>query len=131
MTRTGCSPSGRNGSRGTCGPGRWCPGERQGGFPLGYPMTMSRVLSRNALKDGDYGKPPRYWHVTGPATIETDPRVIQLVKEHREANEAMNGRMGSLAGDLRRLEADTLDEGAISEWIQRRTGLDQDTIAAV
>lgn len=77
---------------------------------MGYPMTFQRVVNRNGLKDGSYEYPPSMWF--GDA-------------------EGLRKRAMLLAGDLRRLENDALDEQAICGHIADRTGIDRDTVAAV
>lgn len=66
---------------------------------MGYPMTWSRVTHRNSLAEGGYDTAPPW--------------------KGREA-ETEDTRMGryqaSIRGDMRRLEADTLDERHLATY---------------
>jgi hypothetical protein len=104
---------------------------------MGYPMTFRRFVNRNGLADGDYGAAPQrhekrvITNVT-EGTLMTDqetllargPSWARRVDEYEAA-----ARM--LAGDLRRLELDAVDEGAICKLIAHRTGIDTNVVAAV
>lgn len=96
---------------------------------MGYPMTFQRVLHRSGLNTGNYGQcPPRapFWGVNEkPEALATWlPELSRRVADARSW--AMN-----LAGDLRRLEEDAVDEAAICTQIATRTGLPRDVVAAV
>lgn len=109
---------------------------------MGYPMTWQRMLSRNRLQDGDYSTAPGDWFNPGPVTIadkaffeanDQDPVewYRKVVDDWRKDREMILGRVKMLAGDIRRLEADTVDENYQVERIHRLTGVDKDDIAAV
>jgi hypothetical protein len=109
---------------------------------MGYPMTYSRILDRNGLKDGDYDTPPERWFLNAPATawsimenrsskeeiLAHGKHLEEIYKEHCKR---VQGRITMLTGDLRRLEKDTLDEGTTVQTIAAQTGVDTDTVAAV
>jgi hypothetical protein len=78
---------------------------------MGYPMTFRRVVNRNGLNDGDYGKPPQTWSAYGGSDLSQKATL--------------------LAGDLRRLERDAVDENAICAHIAGKTGIDREIVAAV
>ena len=105
-------------------------------------MTLRRVLDRNGLRDGDYGTPPSGWQTAGPVTIADhgffgssgqDPVdwYQKAIADWRGEREGLGSRLCMLAGDLRRLERDTVDEAAICRHITARTGVDADSVAAV
>lgn len=102
---------------------------------MGYPMTWQRVVNRNALLDGDYGKPPARWARNVNLTdrgLATEEQFLPMVAQSgRERVERYEQQIRALAGDLRRLEADTVDENGICGHIARQTGLDRDDVAAV
>lgn len=108
---------------------------------MGYPMTWRRLLNRNHLGDGDYGESPQYWRlfVRGkPVNREGFQEgvdiadVMQTMLDHQdEAAEQANARAAMFAGDLRRLERDTLDERLVCQEIARRLDFDPDVVAAV
>jgi hypothetical protein len=104
---------------------------------MGYPMTLRRVLDRNGLRDGDYGQTPQNLKHGAPTTVRSvndEWKITRYFENERlwhEDAERWNGRMANLAGDLRRLEHDTLDENAICKHIAGRTGVDADSVAAV
>ena len=52
------------------------------------------------------------------------PRACERLRRYEES-------MRLLLGDLRRLEADAVDEAAICTYIAHRTGIDADIVAAV
>jgi len=82
---------------------------------MGYPMTWKRVINRNGLADGDYMSPPKKYakrvNIGDLAGADDSdafyrqmwPHIIERIKEYENS-----ARM--LAGDIRRLEEDTLDE---------------------
>lgn len=119
-------------SCGQCG----VDGDDLGGV-MGYPMTLRRVLDRNGLRDGDYGQVPQALRHTAPVTVASASDEFKLANYFgnerlaKESADTWNGRLALLAGDLRRLERDTLDEGAICKRISERTGVDADSVAAV
>lgn len=100
-------------------------------------MTLRRVLDRNGLRDGDYGKTPQALLHSAPTTVPSvsdEWKAAQYFDTERrwhEQAEQWNDRLALLAGDLRRLERDTLDEDAICKHIAARTGVDADSVAAV
>lgn len=95
---------------------------------MGYPMTYQRVLNRSRIADGDYSTPPSGWRV-----INTDASAsaLQMADYWRKGLEGAEAQFKSLCGDLRRLERDAIDEGAICKVISDRTGIDAETVAAV
>jgi hypothetical protein len=112
---------------------------------MGYPMTWQRFVNRNGLVDGDYQKPPKSWPQPRGAThIGLDEEFCgfqdaeALARAYRNSRQrelddhtGLVHRFGGLAGDLRRLETDALDERAICGLIAEKTGLDADSVAAV
>jgi hypothetical protein len=103
---------------------------------MGYPMTLSRVLNRNGLADGDYGTTPARWHAAFASVYDGstgDPMdwYRKLAAQYGRHCERQNSSVQLLAGDLRRLERDTVDEQAICQHVARRTGADADLVAAV
>jgi hypothetical protein len=101
---------------------------------MGYPMTYQRVISRNGLADGDYGTLPTRWAGPlsgGPTTYRDDPEWQRTFEMWAAERKQLAGRIQSIAGDLRRLEGDALDEQAITVYIVNKTGVDMDTVALV
>ena len=104
---------------------------------MGYPMTFARVLARSGLKDGDYGQVPQALFHQAPVTVPSVSdewkiaRYFEREREMQEAAKAWNDKFAFLAGDLRRLERDTLDEDAICKHIAERTHVAPDDVAAV
>lgn len=98
---------------------------------VGYPMTLARWLNRNDLRDGGYDSLPARWALSPVVTASSDPMVQSLARAWGETAAARDSKMRLMLGDLRRLEADTLDERYINEEVARRTGVDRDTVAAV
>lgn len=99
---------------------------------MGYPMTWQRIVRRNLLTDGDYGKAPIGWACD--VNMNTDlsalgHQTILEVRRERLLRYEQSARM--LAGDLRRLERDAQDEQNICREVARRTGMDSDIVAAV
>lgn len=103
---------------------------------MGYPMTFRRVIDRNSLQDGDYDEPPSRHAIRVPTDAASATTLsIEETKIHRHdhlANrcEEYEAAFRMIAGDLRRLERDTLDERGC-ELIAARVGTDADTVAAV
>ena len=109
---------------------------------MGYPMTWRRVVGRNSLTEGDYHNsgshgiyinlgfvgiknPDKTEEVrTREYHADMGPEFIRTIKSNEE-------RWKALLGDLRRLEADVMDEGSICQHVASRTGVDADTVAAV
>lgn len=117
---------------------------------MGYPMTWKRVVARNGLADGDYGTSPERWaaRVNVQSREPLDPEMFTGVpKDKREAATldstqslsnlradrvvAYENAAKMLAGDLRRLELDALDERAVCIDIARRTAIEAEVVAAV
>lgn len=109
---------------------------------MGYPMTWQRFISRNGLKDGGYEHLPQKleaglslpekiedWPHTDAISIDDLKRSLapSLLDTARRYQRAFR----NLAGDLRRLESDTVDEKATCRYIADRTGVDADTVAIV
>lgn len=93
-------------------------------------MSWRRVVARNGLGDGDYGTPPLRWR-NGVNVNESEDGEAAVGKARREKCEHYEAQASALAGDLRRLERDALDEGAICQLIADRTGIHADMVAAV
>lgn len=93
-------------------------------------MTYRRVVSRNGLTQGDYGKADlTHWPLIN---INNKPEALAaFLPEVSKYIQDLQSRLGLLLGDLRRLEHDTQDEGSIARQIQQRTGIDSGVIAAV
>ncbi len=106
---------------------------------MGYPMTFGRFVNRNRLQ-GDYGTRMSMRN-TKPYDRELlkgfDPDVdrIDVLLSHSadlgKEIDSLDGRWGLMLGDLRRLEADASDEGAVCKHIAARTGIDAEIVAAV
>lgn len=97
---------------------------------MGYPMSWRRVISRNGLHEGDYASPPVGWQVHVNVR-EQDDAVDRVAAVRRERCLAYQRQASSLAGDLRRLEHDALDESAVCQSIVSKTGVAADDVAAV
>ncbi|MHB2015363.1 MAG: hypothetical protein ACYCW6_00285 [Candidatus Xenobia bacterium] len=93
-------------------------------------MTYRRVMSRNHFAAGDYGDPPRFWQPLANI-LESGDVYPDVAAARRTELESKAGMAALLAGDLRRLEHDAVDEQAICQEIVRRTGIDADSVAAV
>lgn len=99
---------------------------------MGYPMTWQRFVRRNNLVYGDYNEAPLQWRPLTNVSKEIDPRAKDMILEARaERLVALEKQAALLAGDLRRLENDSRDEGAICARISDRVPLSRDLIAAV
>lgn len=108
-------------------------------------MTFQRVLARNGLRDGDYTRLPESWpahgsgaHANLDAPLCGYPSAETLAAAYRSLwrdrigeGARLEHRARQLAGDLRRLERDVVDEGSICSHIVRRTGLAPDVVAGV
>lgn len=97
---------------------------------MGYPMTYQRVIRRNGVVVGDYEESPTDWQPL-VNTNEADDGVVSVSNARRRRVLAYERSACMLAGDLRRLERDTRDEGATCAHIAHRTGLDREVVAAV
>lgn len=113
---------------------------------MGYPMTYQRVIRRNRIEDGDYGKPPtgRIAVVEKPVHLRIDEPLCGFVSQEAletayrnqfkmlwdQRNEWERG-LEFLCGDLRRLERDSQDEGSTAKFISHQTGVDAEAVAAV
>lgn len=95
---------------------------------MGYPMTWRRLIMRNQFIDGDYHTVPKYWKVMCNLDARDDAAMGEI---RREELYNIENRVKVFAGDLRRMEADMLDERSICMQIAHRTGLDKDTVATV
>ena len=95
---------------------------------MGYPMTYKRVMLRSGMAEGGYQDCPRRFPLYGITTVGLEHWSGQ---ELRALHERAIHWTELCAGDLRRLEADSTDEGAICTQIARRTGIDADVVAAV
>lgn len=93
-------------------------------------MTLRRVLARNGLADGGYGDAPYGWRAGVNVSSASDDH-REIARLRRERLEAFEQKAELLAGDLRRLEADARDEGAICGLIGKQTGVPVDDVAAV
>lgn len=105
----------------------------------GYPMTLKRVINRNQLQDGDYQTLPKQWwfllQKPGPVDHLSAAQQIQTLASFYDhfINQLNNleGKIKLLAGDLRRLERDAVDEDGICKYIAQKTQIDENTVAAV
>jgi hypothetical protein len=110
---------------------------------MSYPMTYQRVIHRNGLHEGGYtDDPARRYSKVGPeyafperskfaAEVDYEAILRGEIGNLRGEIDRLHGQRMSLLGDLRRLEADALDERAICQHIASRTGIDVETVAAV
>lgn len=90
---------------------------------MGYPMTWQRILNRNGIsfdKDSASFTPGSGWNLSG----HTAPVLVLEISRAQSSCRA-------LIDDLRRLTSDTVDERWICDEIYRRTGIEQDVVAAV
>jgi hypothetical protein len=103
-------------------------------------MTYQRVLSRNNITKGGYDADPVIrcgatsiaWSVIDGYDQRTILGMLKDTVDRWKAEaEAGNSKWRFLLGDLRRLEADAIDEQAACAHIAARTGVDPDTVAAV
>jgi hypothetical protein len=113
-------------------------------------MSWQRLINRNGLKDGDYGQAPERWaSLTNTSAREPlPPEAFDAVPEGEREAVVLNSTQSlsnhraerviryenqakSLAGDLRRLEKDIVDEGALCKEIARKVNMDADIVAAV
>lgn len=113
----------------------WEELRRRGVTTLGYPMTWQRLINRNGLGDGDYDREPESWRGRSQrlpyvADLFT-PKERQLLDQKNADREQVGVAMRLLAGDLRRLEQDAVDERAIARFVAQRTHLELDVVAAV
>lgn len=105
---------------------------------MGYPMTYQRVIGRNRIADGNYDAPPSEWsagraggHVRGLTADQLEVIIASHNRWFNEAVENWNRRLQNLAGDLRRLEKDAIDENATAKYIASRINVHVDVVAAV
>jgi len=107
---------------------------------MGYPMTYRRILGRNRLGKGDYAVTPAtpYPHVDfekdrcGFETWAALERAYRSnFKWQQEYRMGVENARSLLLGDLRRLEDDTVDEGAICKVVAEKAGVDPEVVAAV
>lgn len=109
---------------------------------MGYPMTWKRVLNRNGLVDGDYGQAPSRYQIR--VNIHEDPQRVlsyttgksETIAEHMAPDwikriQEYENSSKMLAGDIRRLEQDAVDEGSLCQEIARRSGVDKEIVAAI
>lgn len=97
---------------------------------MGYPMTWQRLVSRNGLQEGDYDELPFQWAVRVNTNREDDG-ITAVGKIRRERLREYERQVSMLVGDVRRLERDAKDEGAVCAYIAHRTGVAADNVAAV
>lgn len=105
---------------------------------MGYPMTFQRVLNRNGLADGDYVNSPQRHakNVNTDATTGTageDSFKIAIFPHLAQRVDGYEQAFKMLAGDLRRLEQDAVDENpnGVCGHIARQTGLEMEVVAMV
>jgi hypothetical protein len=114
---------------------------------MGYPMTLKRVVNRNGLADGDYDQDPTrstWGRMNTRLAVDAEemdrlrgvipdwePFLEKLIREWGKELNTQYGKWRSLAGDLRRLESDTVDEKSICELVAFRTHVGVDDVAAV
>lgn len=97
---------------------------------MGYPMTWQRIVNRNGLADGDYGKAPDRWALN--CNMTKDPSLAAGMADHwRQELERKDRQIMTFAGDLRRLENDVRDEGIVCQRIAHRIQIEPDVVAAV
>ena len=104
---------------------------------MGYPMTYQRVIHRNRLHEGGYDA-----ERVGPFTV-AEQSIADMTDEARAAlfrhmAETQHERIVSMVrarnlilGDLRRLEVDSIDEGATVAYIANRTEADPEIVTAI
>lgn len=100
-------------------------------------MTFKRFINRNRLAEGGYDHEPAKIEVLVARSVDEMDAERQLVvykalaKSAHERLDAERNARNMLLGDLRRLEADAMDERSTCAYIAHRTGVDSDTVAAV
>lgn len=99
---------------------------------MGYPMTWKRLLSRNQVADGTYDVvPERFALMLGVNRNPKDDGNDAVGEVRRMALDNAERWARMFAGDLRRLERDTVDERATCSVIANRTGIDMEVVATV
>lgn len=104
---------------------------------MGYPMTWKRLINRNSLADGDYTTPPLRHSARVPTSASKgslmDERETKIARHDELARRVNEYEVAfcMIAGDLRRLEHDAIDEDGICGYIAARTLVDKDVVAAV
>lgn len=101
---------------------------------MGYPMTFKRVVQRNNLVTGDYDTSPKYHSYSNPVwdkQYQNEELLLDIIKHYTETVNRLNDYFKRLAGDLRRLEHDVVDEDALCSLIANRTKIEPDVVAAV
>lgn len=93
-------------------------------------MSYRRVIARNGLADGSYTVTPELW-LANVNTFPHNDGHLEVSKARRERLGGLEHRATMLAGDLRRLESDAVDEKAICNLISGQTGVNADDVAAV
>jgi hypothetical protein len=100
-------------------------------------MTWKRVVNRNGLSDGDYSAPPqrhskRVLTDATEASLASERETKLLRYDHLAKRvEEYEKAFCMLAGDIRRLEQDAVDESGICLSISNRVGVDADVVAIV
>lgn len=105
---------------------------------MGYPMTYNRVLCRNSL-GGNYTKVRQYIQPDG-TWINTEKNADGSHVVHYANTEMMPGYTEAtlnydprlmIAGDLRRLEKDSVEPGYRRTQIAKDAGVDEETVVKV
>jgi tetrahydromethanopterin S-methyltransferase subunit H len=104
---------------------------------MGYPMTFQRVVNRSGLGDGDYNTAPQrhqsrcITNATEASIASEEETMLARAPIWADRVDEYEKAFKMLAGDLRRLQSDAVDEGATCIHIAGRTGLDAEIVAAV
>ena len=88
-------------------------------------MTFQRVLNRNKLADGNYENVPTEWAHHGPTYISKEKvdalyPASRVYDQWKSDNDYLNRKLALLAGDLRRLEKDMVDEKPLPNILHLR-----------
>jgi len=93
-------------------------------------MTWKRVVNRNGLADGDYYKSPSRHLQRLVLKQESDEAKLALYDLMVRQIESYDHSLRMLAGDLRRLETDAVDEREVCRIVSQRSGIDDMNIVA-
>jgi hypothetical protein len=100
-------------------------------------MTWQRFVNRNGLRDGDYGTPPQrhqknvITNGTDATALDEEATTVARAPTWAARVDQYERAFSTLAGDIRRLERDLVDEWGICGQIAQRTGIPHDCVATV
>ena len=98
-------------------------------------MTFQRFIKRNGLHNGDYNIAPEKHRIRvnldSPGLMPEEDFIRHIHPYHVTQIKEYEAAFKMMAGDLRRLEIDTVDESAICNIISDRIKIPKDIVAAV